>query len=195
MSTIIILNGTSSSGKTSIRHEFQKLTKDFYYDFSMDNLYGLFPAKYVNFKDKPLTKYHKLGIYFDAKTKTTKKGEYGIKFMNDMPYVIKTLADRDTNIIGDLVLTELERIKTLVKPIRDHQTYLVRTVCSIENLRIREKQRGDRKIGLAENQLPRIDTKYNDLVLESNNKTPKQLAKELISFIKNNKPQALKKLQ
>jgi chloramphenicol 3-O phosphotransferase len=195
MSTIIILNGTSSSGKTSIRKEFQNLTKDFYYDFTMDNFTGVLPQKYLNFNEKiKMTKDHKLGLYFDKKTRTAKSGKHADKMREDMCYVIKTLADRKSNIVADLVLFNLEKTKLLAKLLENHTTYLIRVVCSVEELRKREKARKDRNIGMAEKQLSNIDTRYNDFVLDSNHKTPKQLAKELIKFIENNKPKAFDNL-
>ena len=48
---IIFLNGTSSSGKTSIAKELQQILKEPYLLVSIDNFISMLPQKYLNGED------------------------------------------------------------------------------------------------------------------------------------------------
>ena len=70
---IIILNGTSSAGKSSILRAFQKLSNDCYYGIRMDRINDMLPLKYrVYDKYETLTEENKKGFYYDKKMKCIK---------------------------------------------------------------------------------------------------------------------------
>jgi len=198
---IIILNGTSSSGKTSIMTEFKELAKECYYGIMMDGVHWMLPQKHLVYgkhseldKQYPLlTEEGKKGFYFN-KNGVCQFGEHARNISNDMIDMIKLFASNKRNIIIDYVLFGLEDIKIISQKLKDFDVYMVRVHCEPEELRRREKQRGDRHIGSAEAIQKLIDTKYNDYVLNSTSKTPIELAQELYDFVNNNSPKALREL-
>ena len=81
---IIILNGTSSSGKGSIVQEFQNLSKECWYGFNMDGFNGMLPQRYLNFDPtKKLSEENKKGFYFD-KDFNIHVGEYAKNISEDI---------------------------------------------------------------------------------------------------------------
>lgn len=198
---IIILNGSSSAGKTSITAEFKELAKECYYHLRMDTIHSMLPRKHliyerhseVNNQYPLLTEEGKKGFYFD-KNGVCQFGEYAKNISNDMIDMIRLLASNERNLIVDYVLFGLEDTKIISQKLQDFDTYIIRVHCEPEELRRREKQRGDRLIGSAEATQKLIDSKYNDYVLNSTNKTPVELAQELYDFVNTNSPKALKEL-
>jgi len=196
-SKIIILNGTSSSGKTAILKDFQELYKGCYYGIRMDRINDILPKKYLIYDNyENLTEENKKGFYFDKEEKMHKIGEYGKNMTKDFWHIVKSLAEQNRNIIIDIVMFGLNDLKNVIQilDINKYDTYIVRVSCCPKELCKREKNRGDRPVGSAEKQISLIDIKYNDLVLDSTEKGSKQLAKELLDFIKTNKPKMLFKL-
>jgi len=194
---IIILNGVSSCGKTSILRKFQEISKDCYYGLRMDRINDILPKKYLAYDDyKTLTEENKKGFYFDREEGIFKLGKYGKDMSKDFWRITKSLAEVGRNIIIDIVMFGLDSLKDIIKilDLNKYDVYIVRVNCEIEELRKRENNRGDRPVGSAEKQISSIDTKYNDLVLDSTNKNPEELVEELMEFVKNNKPRMLLKL-
>lgn len=198
---IIILNGASSAGKTSITAEFKEIAKECYYHVRMDTIHSMLPKKHLIY-DKhseldsqfpSLTEDGKKGFYFD-KTGVCQFGEYARNISNDMADIIRLLACNERNLIVDYVLFGLDDTKLISQKLHNFNAYIIRVYCEPEELRRREKQRRDRFVGSAEATQSLIDTEYNDYVLNSTFKSPLELAQELYGFINNNKPQALKQL-
>ena len=200
---IIILNGTSSAGKSSIIREFIELYNGCFYNYSMDRVHSFLPTKYriyYNHKDldktcqNTLTDENKKGFYFENSEKCL-MGEYAKNISNDMIDMLFTLTLNNRNVIVDYVLYGLNDLKNIATKFRNiDNVYIIRVFCEDEELSKRELQRGDRVIGSAVNSQKLIDTKYNDYVLNSTSKTPLELAKELLNFIENNKAKQLKEL-
>jgi len=190
---IIIINGTSSAGKTSLATSIQNMADDCYYYLQMDRFHSMLPKKYRNYDNVPLTETVKKGFYFDE-NKYFRLGEYARNVNNDIFHVLKTLAERKRNVLVDIVMFELEDQKQISTLLKDYDCYIIRIFCEVNELNRREQARGDRFLGHAEKQIPIIDTEYNDLVLNSTNTSPDKLAEELLDFVKNNKPIMLNKL-
>lgn len=198
---VIILNGSSSAGKTSITAEFKELAKECYYHLRMDTVHSMLPRRYLVYRDHydinpkypKLSEEGKKGLYFNTNM-TCQYGEYGKNICNDMIDIIQLLASNERNLIVDYVLFGLEDIKVISQKLQNFDTYMIRVHCEPEELRRREKQRDDRLAGSAEATQKLIDTKYNDFVLNSTSKTPIELAQELYDFVNNNSPKVLKEL-
>lgn len=200
---IIILNGASSSGKTSIIKEFIELYNGCFYMYSMDRIHSFLPTKYriydkyknlnKNYQNT-LTEENKKGFYFENNEKCV-MGEYAKNISNDMIDMLFTLTLNNRNVIVNYVLYGLNDLKSIATKFRNiNNVYIMRVFCEDNELSRRELERGDRIIGSAINSQKLIDTKYNDYVLNSTNKTPLELAKELLNFVENNKAVKLKEL-
>jgi len=132
---IIILNGVSSSGKTTISKELQKEMEDHYFWVANDT-----------FCDMCSNKHWKAGwipIINQALTA--------------MIYSVKSMSDLGFNVIVDQVFLNNESqggiLQKCIEVLHDYPVLFIRTDCSLEDLKKREKERGNRRIGQAESQL------------------------------------------
>ncbi|TLS52197.1 chloramphenicol phosphotransferase [Paenibacillus antri] len=139
--TVIFLNGTSSSGKTSISLELQKILDEPYLHISVDKFLYMLPVDYLN-GGKPA----------DA----TK--EAMLKVIKGMHHALPALVAAGNNIIVDHVLEKRQWLEECVMLLADYKVLFVSVICSLEELQRRERERGDRNIGLANYQYNLVHT-------------------------------------
>lgn len=132
LGTVIFLNGTSSSGKTSISLELQRILDEPYLHVSADTFLHMLPVEYLN-GSKPADKTK------DAILKVAK----------GMHHALSALVATGNNIIVDHVLQERQWLDECVMLLADYKVLFVSVNCSLEELQRRERERGDRNIGLA----------------------------------------------
>jgi chloramphenicol 3-O phosphotransferase len=128
---IIILNGTSSSGKTTLALALRERLIDVYYLLSLDDFIFMVDLKKRNEDwDNRITE-----IY------------------STMNYAIQFFSDLGRNIIVDTVFLDGARganaLSECVNLIKDYPVLFVRVECGIQELERRECTRGDRQIGQA----------------------------------------------
>jgi len=135
---IIFLNGTSSSGKTSLTKKLQALSKEPYFHLSIDVYENMAPEK------------HLVSNYW----KTLRD------CASAMHNSIKTFSDAGLNVIVDHVILDISEekgwLEECVDLLSDYPVVFVRVDCPIHELERRERARGDRDIGQAKWQFERI---------------------------------------
>ena len=133
---IIILNGVSSSGKTTLAKAIQNTLDELYVRLSIDDFINMMPSKMVE---------NELGTaVYTSQTVLLQ--------------TIMTLSDAGTNVVVDnIMLTYFETLKQYVQCLHDYPVLLVRVVCPIHELRRRETERGDRTVGQGEAQINDIE--------------------------------------
>lgn len=182
---IVFLNGTSSSGKTSISTELLKQNEISFYHLSIDEFFnGLF-HDYIDFINTKYSEDMQGPIHIIIEPLITLFYST-IKFMSVM----------GTNIILDTVNDTDERFNTILDLLMDHPVLLVGVTCSKEELIRREKLRGDSEIGLAISQFDKVYC-LNEYDLELNTETlsPDECANIILNFIRSNREySAFKKL-
>jgi len=134
-SKIIFLNGTSSSGKTSIAKALQQALDEPYLHFSVDTFLLMVSEKYQNEEEGP-------------KVFPT--------VLSGMHRCIPASASAGNNIIVDHVLQERQWLKECVDVLTGFPVFFVGVRCPLEELERRERERGDRKQGLARWQFDRV---------------------------------------
>lgn len=156
---IIFLNGTSSSGKTSIAVEMKKhgdiplhhLSVDQFfqnYDQFIDNTYpDMRPTR-------ELEPHVMTDILFDP-------------IVSLFYSTIKLFSEMGLNVIVDTVITNDKWFNGFYDLLSDYPILFVGVHCSKEELTRREQSRGDREIGLAHSQYDYIYA-YGDYDLEVN---------------------------
>lgn len=133
--TIIILNGVSSAGKTTIARGLQNQLVEPYFWIANDTFCDMYPAKFWN---------------QDWVTAINQS-------LTAMIYATRTFSDLGYHTIVDQVFlnnaTEGQLLETCVKVLHDYPVVFVRVDCALEELERRERERGDRDIGQAKSQL------------------------------------------
>lgn len=131
---IIYLNGVSSSGKTTLARILQKKLSEPYYWLANDTFCDMSPETLWE-RDNLETEYQALTM---------------------LNHTVKLFSDMGKNTIVDNVLISAQKsglLKECVDLLCDYPVLFVHVTCPVHELQRREKERGDRSIGQAEEQL------------------------------------------
>ncbi|WP_163880735.1 chloramphenicol phosphotransferase CPT family protein [Paenibacillus favisporus] len=185
---IVLLNGTSSAGKTSISMELTNQKEILFHHLSIDDFYHNY-NNFINnkFPDlKPVRKLDDKGI-----------GQIIFDPIISMYYAtIKLFSEMGLNVIVDTVIENDKWFNDYLDVLFDYPTLFVGVICSKEELARREQIRGDRKIGLAASQFDKVYS-FNEYDLEVNTEElgPTECAENILNFIKSDQDySAFKKL-
>ncbi len=182
--TIILLNGTSSAGKTTIAKSLQQIMNDPYLHVPVDSFGDMAPGP-------------------------DKLGEPGSRLwqsvfnrlLSGFHHSIAALAAAGSNLIVDHVLVQgvepqnwLTECLDLLAP---YTVYFIGVHCPREELRQRERARGDRSVGLAEFQLGRVHRHgVYDLEVDTSVSSAEQCALRIKELVERDAhPQALVNLR
>lgn len=168
---IFYLNGTSSSGKSSVAIELQELIKSPVFYFSIDTLlYSLSPPILDSIQGKRAgaiaINWNSIFLgYFECIASLHRTGNSVIA---DCPVYSDELQKNFTTTLGPLT-----------------EKFVVGIHCPIEILRKREIDRGDRAVGLVDRQFPTIHSRLNyDLTVDSGIRSPKEIAQRILRHAK-----------
>ncbi|WP_145141365.1 chloramphenicol phosphotransferase CPT family protein [Paenibacillus sp. Y412MC10] len=180
---IVLLNGTSSAGKTSISRELTNQKEILFHHLSIDDFYHNY-NNFINNKFPDLKPVRKLDdevigqIIFDP--------------IISMYYAtIKLFSEMGLNVIVDTVIENDKWFNDYLDVLFDYPTLFVGVICSKEELARREQIRGDRKIGLAASQFDKVYS-FNEYDLEVNTEelSPTECAENILNFIKSDQDYA-----
>jgi chloramphenicol 3-O phosphotransferase len=135
---IIMLNGASSSGKTSILDALQRTLEEPFLNAGIDKFIWMLPERYL---DRPL--------WDDVLGLATTAGPLGHRLFSGMHHAIAALALSGNNVIADHVLVEPAWITECARLFGDLPAYLIGIRCPLAVLEEREKARRDRTLGQA----------------------------------------------
>lgn len=157
---IIFLNGVSSCGKTSLAKVLQSKLDEPFYWLSVDAFCNMWPEKFM--QTDPIQTY--------------------LRIQSGMHHTIRLFSDRGINTIVDHVLeAPYKTMEECVSLLHDRPVLFVHVVCPLEELRRREKARGDREIGQGESQLPLLTPQDTyDMTVDTFHNTLEQCADRII---------------
>lgn len=172
--TIILLNGTSSSGKTSLLEALQNRLAEPYLNAGIDKFIWMLPERYL---DRPL--------WDDVLGLAIKAGATGHTLFSGMHHAIRALSRTGNNVIADHVLVELAWADECASLFADLPAYLIGLHCPLDILEAREKARKNRTFGQAKAQFSIIH-KYccYDLELDTSIDSPEVCAEKVIERLK-----------
>ncbi len=140
--TIIILNGTSSSGKTSIVKALQSVLEEPYVDAGLDKFLWMLPDRYL---ERPLWD-EVLGLAHQA-------GPVGHRLVAGMHQAIAALSIAGNNVIADHVLVEPTWLRQCIDLFNPLPAFFVGVRCPLEIVEQREQARRNRTWGQAKAQV------------------------------------------
>lgn len=162
MAFVVVLNGTSSSGKTTIARALQAIAPRLFLNFSIDSILYTLPPAIVE---------------------RLERGEWAgdIRFLELVrafyACVGELLSLGHDLVIDHAVVTQAEA-EMLRAAVAGHQVLLVGLDCPVEVLAGRERNRGDRRPGLAAAQCERIHRWLEyDLRIDSARVSPEEAAR------------------
>ena len=175
---IIFLNGVSSSGKTTLAKALQESLDEIYYLVSVDwfMLPGfMMPKKHVSYENANHIEMFK-------------------KTASGMNHTIKLYSDLGLNVVVDHVLLNYvfskdpKTLEECVDLLHDYPVLFVNVTCPLKELRRREKTRGDRCVGHAEEHLKYLVPKNTyDLVVDTHKGALEELVEKIIKALVNPK--------
>ncbi len=181
---IIFINGTSSSGKTSVLRAFQNLSAELYLEAGLDKFIWMMPERYL---ERPL--------WDDVLGKADRAGETGQALVFSMHRAILALANSGRNLVVDHVLVESAWVRDCVNLFTYMPAYLVGIRCPLEILEQRERSRRNRTLGQARLQFPVIHRQIAyDLEVDTSLLSPDECARQILARLQE-PPQAFRHLQ
>ncbi|HET7056327.1 MAG TPA: AAA family ATPase [Thermomicrobiales bacterium] len=183
--TVIVLNGTSSAGKSSLARAIQDVMDEPYLVLAMDVFLEHFPERYLGDSgpDRVPTPVERAGIVWAC----TEPGGRGFRELEIGPWVkalwsglshAAAAARRGVNVVLDDVILDPAMRADYRAALSGVPTLMVRVCCPPDVLTAREQARGDRNAGMALAMLPLVDANAppSDLTIDTNLVTPEEAA-------------------
>lgn len=181
LSTIILLNGISSAGKSSISTVLQQTMDVPYLRVSLDAFEDMLPDRYQE------------GGLFAWEAVFS-------HMLHGFHRSIAALAGAGNRLIVDHVMVYREGWASTLADCLDvlapFPVYFVGVRCSLEEAKRRERLRGDRFAGTAERQFPRVHRhKLYDVEVDTTQTDPETCAKQIQTFVTTHAPTAFPHLR
>jgi chloramphenicol 3-O phosphotransferase len=183
---IVLLNGTSSSGKSSILAALQNLLDEPYLNAGLDKFIWMLPKRYL---DRPL--------WDDVLGLASEAGAMGHRLAYGMHRSIAALSLSGLNVLADHVLVEQDWVKDCAQLFTGLPAYLVGIRCPLDVLEQREKERRDRTLGQARLQFERAHAhRLYDFEVDTSTASVEECAQRIANYLKSGaEPFALKNLR
>ncbi|KOG16605.1 chloramphenicol phosphotransferase CPT family protein [Streptomyces viridochromogenes] len=161
---VIFLNGTSSSGKSSIAAELLRILDEPYFHLPVDAFHAMRSRTPVP-PDQIATVLHRTWRGFHR--------------------AVAGMAAAGNNVVVDHVLSADWRLRDCLSLLVPQDVVLVKVHCSPEELERRERARGDRPPGLAAGQLERVHAHaVYDMECDTSDTTPRECAGRIKDFLR-----------
>jgi chloramphenicol 3-O phosphotransferase len=187
--TVIVLNGPSAAGKSSIQKEFQYLTMNegtLWIKLGIDNLFDK-PMPDINMENlaywqspNPIRWVESTKDEHDNPVITLFTGEQGEKVAMGMNSAIAAYAKAGNNVIVDYIAYKKEWIDNLRAKLTEIKTYWVKVEIPLDVIEAREVARGTSPKGHGRSHYNTVhwDIKY-DLVVNSDKDSAIEIAKQI----------------
>lgn len=180
--TILILNGTSSSGKSSILKAFQGICPEPYVDMGIDKFFWMLHERYRN--TSQWTEVMKYTYATDGTIAEIHPTAYGNHFISGMHHAIHEMAHEGVNVIADHVFHERAWLNECARLFHGMNAYLIAVHCPLAVLEKREKERKTRTLGQARAMFDIVHAHgVYDFEVDSSLCTAEQCARQIWDFL------------
>jgi chloramphenicol 3-O phosphotransferase len=175
--TIILLNGSSSSGKSTIARSLQRRIEPQPVLIGLDSfVFGHLPPAWL---DSPY------GCSFTEAADGSvhlSLGEGGLALAKAFHRAVIALADCGLSVIVDDVLFEDWLLQDWLEATRMHEVYFVGVRCDLAEAERREVERGDRRPGQARSHFEKVHAHgIYDAIVDTTSTSPRVCAQDLVS--------------
>ena len=198
---IILLNGTSSSGKSLIAKALQEIFDDYYIHTGIDHYLERVPEKFHLASDgkNPSTAEGSLWVTPDGGKHVSeiRIGPVALRLFSGMYRAYAALATMGNNIIIDDVIFDPRVLKDDVSILHPFNVLFVGVKCPFEIAEQREQERGDRTLGLVQAHYDLVHSHGTyDLEIDTSILTSLECANQIKNRFQNGPgPEAIQKLQ
>ncbi|WP_027483064.1 phosphotransferase-like protein [Deinococcus pimensis] len=197
---LIILNGTTSAGKSSAQQALTALADEPWLAAGVDHFWRFIFGKY-NGLDTPADQgFHWIGR-FDGDTLLVEDihtGDVGFRFFTGMHHAIRAFLDAGFHVVADHCLWDQRLVQEVAKVFGGYDAWLVHLNPPLEVSERWERERTDKKIlGMSRAVQRGIDTTRvtYDLTLDTSTMTPREAAEALLALVAQGQPRALAELR
>ena len=178
MATIVILNGTSSAGKSTLARAIQEAAARPFLHVPMDTFLGMQPPRLNNHPDAFVFREVEGAVPREIAIET---GPFCEQLLDGMRRSIKGLADAGLDLVVDDVWLGRNEQSAYQALLGGHTVHFVGVHASLEASEARERARGDRDIGQARWQRSRVhvNARY-DLEIDTTEMSPEKAAAMLV---------------
>ncbi len=195
---IILLNGASSAGKSSIAKELQLIFDDLFLGMGCDKFMSMVPSTHQHVETTAIEMWNwEQGFDNRGEFLTLNVGPRGKTYILTMYECIGLMAERGFNVIVDDVCLDASLLKQVAAKLSPFDVYFIGITCQLPILEERELLRGNRIIGSARGQHNVVHSCYEyDLTIDTSKTSTRDCALQIKTFIeKNPQPQAFKRLE
>lgn len=183
--TVIFLNGTSSSGKSTLLKQLQWQLAEPYLEAGIDKFIFMLPPRYL---DWPL--------WDDVLGRAAESGEMGHRLFSGMHHAIAALAHAGNNVLADHVLVEPRWVRECAELFAVLPAYLIGVRCPLAEINAREARRGDRTLGQAAKQFYKAHAHgVYDFEVDTAVLSVEECAEQIKTFVAANTPNAFRQLR
>jgi len=188
---VILLNGCSSAGKTTLALELQAISNEPFQHIALDHFRDGLPPSLRGF-NSPEGAPGSRGLNVVPEIKNGKSvtsikfGDYGEEVLKVMRRAVSQLASAGCSVVVDDILFERGYLLDYAKVLNPNSSWLVAVKCNLDVVREREARRAGRFPGTADSHFDSIHEHgvVYDIVVDTSIKSAADLAKEIINGIK-----------
>ncbi|HEX8346354.1 MAG TPA: AAA family ATPase [Actinoplanes sp.] len=162
---IILLNGASSSGKSSIGRALLPLLPEPWFFMPVDAIGAMRSTVHTRILDD---------AEIDQMLRRTRLGYHR---------AVAALASAGNDVIMDYPLSEQWRLDDLLQTLQGYDVTLVEVRCSADELKRRERQRGDRPVGLSRSQTMVYAHGERDIAVDTTCADPHECAVTIVNAL------------
>lgn len=161
---ILLLNGPSSAGKTTLAKEPQAKAPGYWYCLPFDSFLDTVPSRLWDQNE-----------------------EQGVRTAFDLHHkFIKLVSDQGKDVIVDTVICAGDIFASFANIFAGYPVILVKVTCPVEELKRREIARGDRDIGLAAGQAALMAPWQGyDLTVDTHAESTEECARRMMEWMEN----------
>lgn len=191
---VVILNGTSSAGKSSLAKALQAQSPVPYLHLGIDTMVFALPKRYLN---PPLWQEVFQYTWPEPGTLVIEAGPLGHQLISGLHDAVAALAQAGNNVIVDHVLLEPRWVQECAQRLGGLPALLVGVYCPLAIVEQRERDRQDRTLGQARAQFDKVHAHgLYDVTVDTSLATPEACAAQLSPHINPSaRSAALAKLQ
>ena len=196
--SLIILNGCSSAGKSSIARRLQDSLEEPHLLIGIDHFFPMVPRRMFPMPGRT----HEVseGFYFEKSVgggEQLRCGSFGRKTIAAYHQAVAAIARMGVGLIVDDVVLDDEMRLDWLGALRDVEGYLVGVHCALDELERRERARGNRMVGAARVQFDQVHSKMiYDVEVDTSTNDADSCAEEICRALeRRKKPSALARMR
>lgn len=197
---IILLNGTSSSGKTTLAKALQRSLDEPYLHLGNDQfLHPHSPDGLIVYRSDgtgPTQAEGWLAVFEEDRFVDLRVGPVGLRWLRGMYFVMAAWSEAGNHLVADVVLHEAPIVQAAAEALHSLPAWLISVYCSLEVAEQREQDRAERRaLGGARLFYEGVYSQdVVDLTVNTAVKSPEECAAQIKAHIADHPPAALRQL-